>query len=813
MATLLDFLDAPAAAPMVVPKKGKEPSSQEMYGVKDLQDSLSQIQATLPDYVPGSPSHKRALSDIQSIQSELQRHATPQAAPQVVSQSAPQSGTLSDFLDAPASPNLSAVGAVTPQGHLTPQQMEAAVKPAQPGVVAQAFQRALQLKQRAPGEIASALDVVGNLPSQVAGTVGYGAGRLFGLNPQEATAAAAPVSQALANPAGRLMGVTDQPGYQSSLPAMAQQAIGGAVQKGAEAVGQRTGINPTDIEQGVSAAMMAAPFAKAPLGRAGSAIKAALPEYTFEPKTAAATAVPAETVSLGNAGAAASKTDPYAGQITGEESARGGQFPQIKLSKISQDVPKSEQAVRAQIANEILGDSGQIRPGVVTGNENTLRNEHTLAKMPDATPEGQVYKQQIANEQNALSNYAQERVKATGADPSLIDDEQRGRAVNDVFYGNHPDDPVPTSITGYFQRAKEQIYQSAKDRFGNNAIQTSNVDNLLNNPQWTAGLEIKGNQGVASSAQKFLNLAKNVGFEDASGVMQPAGSVSAYDAVRKALNSEWSPQNSRAIAAVNSAIDKDIASAADPSLYKLGDNIHKLEKTIFESKGIADIFGPQDKNGVTLSSTPVEKVLPKLNNLPIEQWRHIHDTLNQFASGSLRDAPDGMPPIPPELQNAAAAAQKEITGALARKVYESGASKIGTWNQNSVNSTLNSTIGQKILQTFPQDEVAKFHTLNRGGYLMPGVHSYEGAALQQKRVGNLAGTLAEKGLTAGGAGLGGAFFGPPGAAAGAGIGQQVGGKVAGALEQRALSKRATKAVEEMQKAAALNKTSLKDIGK
>jgi hypothetical protein len=190
MATLSDFLDAPAAP---VAAKVKNPSAQEMYGVKDLQDSLTQVQSTLPDLVPGSPSHKRALADIQSIQSELQRHATVQTAPQA----APKSGTLSDFLDAPASPDTSASGSITPQGHLTPQQMEAAVKPAQPGVVAQAFQRALQLKQRAPGEIASALDVVGNLPSQVAGTVGYGAGRLFGLNPQEATAAAAPVSISL----------------------------------------------------------------------------------------------------------------------------------------------------------------------------------------------------------------------------------------------------------------------------------------------------------------------------------------------------------------------------------------------------------------------------------------------------------------------------------------------------------------------------------------------------------------------------------------------------------------------------------------
>ena len=795
MPTFADFLETPTKV---------NPSDQR---AKDV-DRAAILQAEFAKAKARMATDPSAQADVASLTRELGRmNLAPSSVP-----SAPQTGTFADFLDMPAPTGGSGRG-----GQGGPTAAELAAYQAKPqGIVAQAFQRALQLKQRAPGEIASALDVVGNIPSAVAGTVGYGAGRVFGLSPEEATAASQPVSQALANPVGRLTGTVGTPGYQGSLPTQAQQAVGGAIAQGAEAIGQRTGISPTDIEQGVNAAMMALPAGVKPVKAGIAKIKAALPEYTFEaatPGSVGAAAVPTETVGLGSAGAAASKTDPYAGQITGEESARGGQFPQIKLSKISQDVPQSEQAVRAQIANEILGDSGQIRPGVVTGNENTLRNEHTLAKMPDATPEGQVYKQQIANEQNALSNYAQERVKATGADPSLIDDEQRGRAVNDVFYGNHPDDPVPTSITGYFQRAKEQIYQSAKDRFGNNPIQTSNVDNLLNNPQWTAGLEIKGNQGVASSAQKFLNLAKNVGFEDASGVMQPAGSVSAYDAVRKALNSEWSPQNSRAIAAVNSAIDKDIASAADPSLYKLGDNIHKLEKTIFESKGIADIFAPQDKNGVTLSSVPVEKVLSKLNNLPIEQWRHINDTLNQFASGNLRDAPEGMPSIPTELQNAASAAQKEIAGALARKVYESGASKIGTWNQNSVNSTLNSTIGQKILQTFPQDEVAKFHTLNRGGYLMPGVHSYEGAALQQKRVGNLAGTLAEKGLTAGGAGLGGAFFGPPGAAAGAGIGQQVGGKVAGALEQRALSKRATKAVEEMQKAAALNKTSLKDIGK
>jgi len=146
------------------------------------------------------------------------------------------------------------------------------------GFVGNAFKRAFELKQRARGETAAVLDVVGNLPSAVAGTVGYGAGRLFGLNPEEATAAVAPVSQALANPFGRLTGTVETPGYQGSLPTQAAQAIGGLVSQGAQAVGHRTNINPTDIEQGVNAALMLTPIGvkggKAVIGK----VRAALPE-------------------------------------------------------------------------------------------------------------------------------------------------------------------------------------------------------------------------------------------------------------------------------------------------------------------------------------------------------------------------------------------------------------------------------------------------------------------------------------------------------------------------------------------------------
>jgi len=825
MSTLAELMDAeqPAPAQNAPAKKGGQLTKEAMLGYNDLAERLRQFQSVTKDIKPGTDTYQRNMADIAEAQRTLQQAGQPISAA-----ATPKTGTLADFMAAdertPAPQTQAVIGGSGRgvQGGPTAEELQAYQAKPQ-GIVAQAFQRALQLKQRAPGEIASALDVVAGLPSQAAGTAGYFAGRAFGLTDEEAKAASQPVSQALANPVGRLTNTVGTPGYETSLPTQALQAVGGVLSKGAQTVGERTGISPTDIEQGISAAMMAMPFAPKLIKTAGKKIGVSLPEYTVQPSPGTAAAVgerinptvpetaPVSTAPAGSVGAAAATTDPYAGKISGEELVRGN-FPQIKLSKTPQDAALPEQSTRAQIANEVLGNSGQVRPGVVTGNENTLRNEYTLANMPNPTPEGQVYKQQIANEQIALSNYAKDRVDATGANPSLINDEQRGRTVNDVFYGNHPDDPVPTSITGYFQRAKEKIYKSAKDKYGDNPITTSHVNNLLSDPQWTAGLEIKGVQGVASSAQKLIDLAKNVGFKDANGTMQPAGSVGAYDAVRKALNAEWTPANSRAIGAINGAIDMDIASAADPKLYKLGDNIHKLEKTIFESKGINSLFGEQDRNGVTVSSTPLEKILPKLNNLPQDQWRHVRDTLDQFANGNLRNAPEGMPAIPKELQTAAQSAKNEIDGALARQVYESGAAKAGTWNQNSVNNTLNSTVGQKILGHFPADEVAKFHALNRAGYLMPGVHQYEGAGLQGQRVkGIIEGNVEKTGTALGGA-LGGFVTGgsPMGVGAGAYIGKQTGAKLASTMEQKALQKAAIKAQEKMKQTSKLG-TSLNDI--
>lgn len=229
----------------------------------------------------------------------------------------------------------------------------------------------------------------------------------------------------------------------------------------------------------------------------------------------------------------------------------------MKVAKGSGDVSPAEQAVRAQIANEVLGpNNNAVRTGVITGNEDTLRSEYTNAKSPENTPAQLVLRDQIAREQQALSNYAQARIEATGANPNLINNEQRGLAINDAFFG-------PDSLNDYFQQAKNQIYDEAKAQTGANPIQSTHVDELLKDPQFLAEAERNGHSGVVSGVQRLIDLARSTGFRDPiTGETTAPGSVAAWDAVRKSNNAGWTPDNSRTIAAVNRAIDQDVAAAA-----------------------------------------------------------------------------------------------------------------------------------------------------------------------------------------------------------------------------------------------------------
>ena len=688
------------------------------------------------------------------------------------------------------------------------------------------FQRTKQgMGERIAGAVDTAYGVVPAL---------YGAGvqalARTANTPQEAERIGQQAAASIDKPLGKAFGITSKQSYQQPLGGItepiAKEANRMFNQLGMtpEQISEKLGVPAEDIRNMVVIGSMALPQAlkeAAPIAKqVGQAVATPIREVASELQVQRPTAAAdlqaqfnAKQVKPGSVGAASASHNPFEGKFTGEEFGGSETFPQLKLAKIPKDVPIPEQQLRSQLFQEVLPDV-KPRMGVVTGNDNLLRNEHALASMAEPTPLGMKMKEQIANEQIGLSKFAEDRVNATGASKSLINDEQRGQRINDVMYGASPDDVSPTSIMGYLNQSKRQIYDSAFEKSGNNKIATKHADELFTDPQTRSTFKAAGTLNLLESAQELIDLARTTGFKLPDGTVAPPGSVAAYDAVRKHFNSPtiWNRDRAGSIREINGAIDRDIAAAADPALYKLGDKIHKLEKTIFESKGIKSLFGEVDQNGVLTSATPLEKIPSKLNNLPKDQWRHVRDTLNDLANGRVRNAPEGLPPVPDELRQYAKAAVAEIDGALAREVYKAGASNVGEWSSKKVNNVLNSVIGQKIVETFPPEEVQKFHALNYVGQYTPSL-KYEGAALQQRRVGLLEKGLPNIGATAGGA-VGG-FIGegnPLAIGGGAYVGREIGQK----LQARKVAKEEAKAVRKMEKEqnkAAQLGTKLSDLGK
>lgn len=503
----------------------------------------------------------------------------------------------------------------------------------------------------------------------------------------------------------------------------------------------------------------------------------------------------AGTVDMGSAptgsrqslGAAQVSSSPF--QLTGQETGRGSpSFPQVKLAKNAGNVSAEEQATRAGIVKEILEDSGEdagIRTGVLTGNEQTLRSEYQAAKNPNQAPANALMAQQIGAEQRALPKFAQQRIDATGADPTLTNDYQRGETINNAFYGDG-------GLKDYLNQQKSKVYQMALEKNGANQIPINTTEEILKDPQFIAGAKLMKHESVVSGAQDLLNLAKTTGFKDPiTGAQYAPGSVAAYQAVTKALNKGWTPENATTIGKINDAINQDIAKSGGGDLYQLGNNIHRLDKGLLsDSAGISDVFGKVDPNGIQ-TGKDFENIPKILNNMPLDQWRHIHDTLDTLSRGKLRGAPEGMDAVPPELQQAAIRAKAEMEGALAREVYSQGASNAGGWNTNSANKALNGRVGQKILDALPPDEIRKFQVLNAAGHIMPGSHPYEGAGAQTARMGSEPGFVEKYASKAGI--LAGAKVPIPGAAL---VGEKIGERVSGL----------TKASREAKQAESVSKT-------
>jgi len=495
-----------------------------------------------------------------------------------------------------------------------------------------------------------------------------------------------------------------------------------------------------------------------------------------------------ELPTLRGVGAAEVENNPFSGKLTGESYGRGEQFPQIKLSKISQDVSPEEQKVVAEALQNVLKDSKSIRPGVLTGNEDTLRAEYDAASRADKSPAGQLLKEQIVNEQNALTTFALERIEKTGANKLLNSDEKRGYALNNAVIGRFdPKTGEYEGMLGFIKKLKHDVYEYGHKKVGDNPVTATNFERELNNPDLRDALLAQGSSDFTKGVDKFLESHKTRGFNKTK-----PNSISGLEEIRKSLNRLRDEKNSYEVGQLISAIDEDIAQAGGPGAIQAGRQIHDLEKTLFGSEGmkINKIFGELDANGVK-KGVATEKITQKLNDLPADQWKHIYDTADLVSKGKIKVGNYGFK-VPQDVIDQANLIKNEMKGAIAREIYQEGEKKIGVWNQNSANVAMNA-LADKINHAFDPSEIKAFHELNIAGQKMPGIHSYLGGAKQAESMG-----LLKKGISKlpyiGGVVAGGAT---KGMGTGAGV---AGGEVAQNLILQNLSKKdAAKMRETMQK--------------
>lgn len=167
-------------------------------------------------------------------------------------------------------------------GSTKTQQAPQTQQAQQKGLLPAALQNLFEAKKQAPAFASSALDLVAGAPSFIAGTVGYGAGRLFGLSPEEATAASQKVAGKLAEPVGRLTGTAGTKQYEQALPTKVMTYIGENINEGAESISKKFGVPVQDVQNAINAAMIAAPVAARPVARGLAEAKAALPTVRVE---------------------------------------------------------------------------------------------------------------------------------------------------------------------------------------------------------------------------------------------------------------------------------------------------------------------------------------------------------------------------------------------------------------------------------------------------------------------------------------------------------------------------------------------------
>jgi hypothetical protein len=625
----------------------------------------------------------------------------------------------------------------------------------------QAFQIAsgkIEIPQKEPsflqkigGNVVGAVDMLAGVPN----FIGYGAGRLFGLSPEEASKAASKVPEAIAQPLGRLTGMAETEAYKKSIPVAIQNYIGEHLNEGAQSIATRFNIPLQDAQALLEAAAtgvgygvgkvaaktaikpMQEAFAKAkenmPTARIEKAAEVLkVPELTknidqlqqqFEQQKAAGQAKPAvETVTSPTG-------EPVAQVDLGTSKPTTPEAPYTELSYSEKGLPLDEQFARAKVLQKVLGEDHAVDLAAIEGKGKERATNFDVSRTD--TPQGNLLAERIADEQRRLAKYGEGLVKKTGGTLGLDEATlyKRGNTQLAPFeeYGNLLDAEIGKLYKERDKTAKEV------------PVQANFTKDLLNDD---SVIQLADNEKLAKATTSKM---KQLGIMDKEGNLLDTDAFKA-EQLRKWLNSPnvWSPQNAGLHRLLKESIDNDVFSHADKAIYDDARKLFGLKKdTLDNPKGIATILDESGPNGIN-RKVDVEKVANKIAGMGVDQFTHIIDTLDK---------------MPTELQPKAQKAKAEIKSQfLNQALAQKSPNKLTTY-MNDNREVMN--------RLFTPEEMADIRDYHNASQILKTDVGYKGAAVQkinveQKLAGKIGQQILQKGGAAGAEVLtGGAGMGVP----------------------------------------------------
>jgi hypothetical protein len=300
----------------------------------------------------------------------------------------------------------------------------------------------------------------------------------------------------------------------------------------------------------------------------------------------------------------------------------------------------------------------ETRQSALQGDAQTAADEYQQSKLN--SPIGARYKQVLDGEREALTNHADRIGESTGGTPGSAADE-----TTRLERGSNILTPLD-DLKQYFDDATTQLYGEAKQRAqGQPPSSLSGFHEILKDDSEMTNSD---RVNLRTGLNAYLNKLK---------LVQVDGSVAANpeqaETVRKYLNEQWSPQNSKYVGKLKDAIDDDVTKAAGTDIYGKAREMRTLRgRTLDDPDGISKLMDSSGPQGIN-RAVPVERVADTLTTMPVAQLQHVVTTLKN---------------MPEELQPQAQTALAEIKAHMASKVADAGKANATAWNAKGVTQTL-----------------------------------------------------------------------------------------------------------------------------